>query len=305
MQQAMARRVAQLVRHVDVKPLANCSSSFVGRSVDLGWGRVYGGQTMAQGLAAAQHVAGPSRNVHHISCLFLRGGDTKLDIQFECDTLTSGRSFSAFHVRALQDRNPILAMHASFQVPEDGLSHTIGGLRPEWGTPSELRSLTECMAPYLANVPSRLHSIYTDEGNPLDLRPAGFVEPWDPTEMVPQQALWIRAKAPLPDDDQVHQRILAYISDWGLLATALRPHPVAMWLPEMQLASLSHSVHFHHRFRIDEQWICYYMQSPVTSGGRGYALGEFWSDEGVLVASTAQEGLMRQVSGRTQQHQQG
>ena len=108
--------MAQLVRHVDVEPVAK--KTFVGRSVDLGWGRVYGGQTMAQGLAAAQRFAGPERSVHQFSCHFLRGGDTKLPISFEVDELTSGRSFSAVHVRALQETAPILAMTASFQTPE-------------------------------------------------------------------------------------------------------------------------------------------------------------------------------------------
>ena len=192
------RRVSlkQLIRHVNVEPL-EAAGHYLGHSVNLGWGRVYGGQTMAQGLAAAQQAAGPGRSVHHFGCHFLRGGDTKLPIHFETNELTKGRSFSAVHVRALQDDTPILAMTASFQVPEDGLEHQpSGGLLAEWGRPDDLKSLSELVKPHLEKIPERMRTMYSEEGTPLDLRPAGeLVLPWDPAQREPRKAV-VRARGP-------------------------------------------------------------------------------------------------------------
>lgn len=192
------RRVSlkQLIRHVNVEPL-EAAGHYLGHSVNLGWGRVYGGQTMAQGLAAAQQAAGPGRSVHHFGCHFLRGGDTKLPIHFETNELTKGRSFSTVHVRALQDDTPILAMTASFQVPEDGLEHQpSGGLLAEWGRPDDLKSLSELVKPHLEKIPERMRTMYSEEGTPLDLRPAGeLVLPWDPAQREPRKAV-VRARGP-------------------------------------------------------------------------------------------------------------
>lgn len=295
--------IAQLARHVDVEPLAT-AGAYLGRSVDLGWGRVYGGQTMAQGLAAAQRFVGPDRLGHQFGCHFLRGGDTKLPIRFEVDELSRGRSFSAVHVRALQEEKPILAMTASFQTPEAGLEHTVGGLEPEWGRPDDLKSITEHFAPYLDQLPERLRGLYAEGGSPLDIRPAEFVLPWDPTVRPPKHQYWVRAKEALPDDPRVHERLLTYISDWGLLASSIYGHPTALWKPEVQVASLSHSVHVHREFRLDQQWLCHATHSPVSSGGRGYCLGQFWNEQGELVASTAQEGLIRMRTDRKAQSAQ-
>eukprot|EP00966_Prymnesium_polylepis_P247612 5725751-Prymnesium_polylepis.1 len=284
----MLTRTAGLVRHVDVEPQAG---AFVGRSVDLGWGRVYGGQTMAQGLAACQRQA-PRRAIHHFSCLFLRGGRVDRDMRFEATALTSGRSFSAVQGQALQDGEPVLAMTASLQTPETGMEHQeVAALRPEWGRPDELRSWDEHMAPFLDRVPQKLRALH--EAQPVEFRPAEFVAPWDTTIRPPHRAFWVRMREALPDDPQVHERLLTYISDWAMLETSLMPHPTAFTRPEMQMASLSHSVYFHQPFRLDRQWLCHAMHSPVSSGGRGLTLGEFWTEDGVLVASTAQEGLIR------------
>lgn len=293
----LARHVttAQLVRHVDVVPVDDSPAAFMGRSVDLGWGRVYGGQTMAQGLASCQRLAGPSRSVHQFGCHFLRGGDTRQDVRFEAETLQSGRSFTVVRTTALQDATPILAMTASLQCPEDGLEHTMphaAALRPEWRRPHELKSLGEHMAPHLAKVPKRLHGLFRAD-NPMEFRPAEFVSPWDEAPRPPRRAIWMRSKEALPDDARVHERLLTYLSDWGMLETALYPHVTALWRPELQVSSLSHSIHFHRPFRLDTQWLCHEVESPTSAGGRGFTLGQFWTEDGVLVASTAQEGLMR------------
>ena len=288
----LSSRVDALVRHVDVRHVEG--NAFSGKSVDLGWGRVYGGQTMAQAVSAAQAVAGANRDLHQFTAHFLKGGDVARDILFDTDVLSGGRSFTVVHVRAKQQDRAILSLTASFQAPELGLeSQTIKALQPEWRRPDELQSLEEHMAPYLERMPKRLARLYMD--GPIEIRPSTFAAPWDESHREPQRAFWVRLRGGVPDDPRVHQRLLTYISDWGLLETALLPLPTAAWLPHMQVASLTHSVHFHHpsRFRLDGEWLCHVMTSPVAAGARGYAMGEVWTEGGLLVASTSQEGLIR------------
>ena len=153
---------AQLVQHVGVEPLGD--GAFLGQSLDLGWGRIYGGQTMAQAVAACQEVAGPGRSLHQFSCHFLRGGDTSLGVHIDATELSSGRSFSCVHARAMQAGRPILAMTANLQTPEAGFVHQPAtGLRPEWLTPHDLRTLNEHMRPYLSHLPNeRLRQVRRD-----------------------------------------------------------------------------------------------------------------------------------------------
>ncbi|GMH50005.1 hypothetical protein TrRE_jg4478 [Triparma retinervis] len=299
----LAERTAGLVKHVDVdQVLRRVNSSIsVGHSVDLGWGRVYGGQTMAQALSAAQNLAGESRNLHQLSCHFLRPGDVKHDIEFEADLLADGKSFAVAHVRALQKGKSILTLTASLQTPEEGLDHQYQhrfsrdgkNLRPEWKKPQELESIFEHMQPYVKDIPAPLRPLY-EHPQPIEVRPSEFIPPWEKASRPPVRANWVKSRLALPSDPRVHQRLLTYISDWGLLETSVFPHEgVGMWMPNMQMASLSHSMVFHRDFKLDEQWLCHAMYSPTSSGGRGYSLGEFWTEDGDLIASTSQEGLIR------------
>ena len=181
---SLASRTAALVRHVDVTQILRRTDSgiYLGHSADLGWGRVYGGQTMAQGLAAAQSLvgegpAGEGRRVHQLSCHFLRPGDVKKDVEVEADLLSDGRSFAVAHVRAIQHGKAILAMTASFQTPEAGMSHSFqhradqGGpaLRQEWGKPEDLVSIHDLMKPYVEGIPKQLRPLYQVQ-QPIDVR---------------------------------------------------------------------------------------------------------------------------------------
>ncbi len=309
MASVMARAVAGLVRHTSVArsdavsrsvARSDGASRFVGRSIDLGWGRVYGGQTMAQALAAAQEVAGPERPVHQLSCHFLRPGDVDLDVELEAEVQMQGRSFMCVHVRALQHEKPILLMTTSMQTPEEGIEHQspaagAAALRPEWRSPAELQPLEELMAPHLqSRVPRRLRALFEPGRSPFEIRPTEAFFPWEAAPRPPRRAMWLRARAELPDERGVHDRILTYLSDWGLLETGLQPHDgLSAWSPELQVASLNHSVHFHRPFRLDTEWHCHVTHSPVSHGGRCFVNGEIWSERGELVASTAQEGLTR------------
>ena len=140
-------------------------------------------------------------------------------------------------------------------------------------------------------LPPKMQMLYA-ESAPIEMRPVEYVSPFDRTPRPPSRALWFRCLGPLPDDHAVHQRLLTYASDWSLLETAILPHPTALWGTDVRAASLTHSVHFHREYRADE-WHCHAMHSPSASGARGFALGEVWSEDGRLVASTAQEGLLR------------
>ena len=261
---------------------------------------MYGGQTMAQAVAAAQHMVQPERQLHQLGCHFLRPGDVNFDIEFEADILSSGKTFEVVHVRAVQKGKNILAMTASFQTPEKGLDHQYQhryardgtGLRPEWKKPADLQSVFEHMKPFIHKIPPAIKPLY-DVQQPIEVRPSSFVPPWDASPRVPVRANWVKSRLPLPHDPRVHQRLLTYISDWGILETSVFPHNVCMWQKDMQIASLSHSIVFHRDFKIDEQWLCHAMYSPSSIGGRGFCLGEFWTESGDLVASTSQEGLIR------------
>eukprot|EP00520_Triparma_pacifica_P004365 CAMPEP_0118650916 /NCGR_PEP_ID=MMETSP0785-20121206/10500_1 /TAXON_ID=91992 /ORGANISM="Bolidomonas pacifica, Strain CCMP 1866" /LENGTH=283 /DNA_ID=CAMNT_0006543319 /DNA_START=103 /DNA_END=950 /DNA_ORIENTATION=+ len=275
----LAERTAALVKHVNVEKVLERASSgiYIGHSVDLGWGRVYGGQTMAQALSAAQHLVGDSRRLHQLSCNFLRPGDVKHDIEFEGDVVADGKSFAVAHVRALQKGKHILTLTASLQTPEEGLEHQYQHrfsrdgkkLRPEWGTPNELKSIYDHMQPFLGQIPPQLQPLY-QHPQPIEVRPSEFVPPWDQTARNPVRSNWVKSRLQLPSDPNVHQRLLTYISDWSLLETSVFPHDgVAMWQKNMQMASLSHSMVFHRDFKLDEQWLCHAMYSPTSSGGRG------------------------------------
>ena len=319
-----AARTDALLRHVNVRKAPD-GSHYYGTSLDLGWGRVYGGQTMAQAVSAAQAAVGTERSIHQLSGHFLKGGDVQQGIRFETDVLSHGRSFSVVHVRALQQSERLLTLTASFQVPEIGLEHQYQEkLAREWGRPDELEDIETHMAPFAARMPEKIRKLYSE--GPIQLRPSKFIAPWDTTPSDAVRAFWLRIRGAVPDDDHAHQCLLTcgslclqtrvyescscsfanhlhgspslvhrYLSDWGLLETSLLPLQTAAWIPQMQVASLSHSIHFHHpsNFRLDKQWLCHVMRSPCSSGGRGFALGEMWTEDGILVASTAQEGLIR------------
>ena len=270
-------------------PLAG-QGAYLGRSVDLGWGRVYGGQTMAQGLAACQQLA-PGRSVHHVSCNFLRAGRVDQDIRFEAEALTSGQSFTAVHCRAMQEAKAILVMTASLQAPELGMEHqTQAGLRPEWRRPEELRSFDEHMSQYLDRVPQRMRAIYGPQ--PIEIRPAEFVLPWDATPRPPCRAVWVRMRlraarrpAGARARSHVHLRLGSsrhepaappdgdrHAGDADGLALAQRPLPPTV-SARASLLSTSPSrlarccarvTCTRARRRLDRQWLCHAMHSPVS-----------------------------------------
>jgi acyl-CoA thioesterase-2 len=265
---------------------------FRGESRDIGSPRVFGGQVLGQALSAASATVVDERQVHSLHAYFLRAGDVEDDIVYIVDIARDGGSFSNRRVVAIQHGKQIFNMTASFQKLEDGLDHQspMPDVPPPDGL-AEMRELTEAM---LEAIPEKMHRYYMHE-RPFEIRPIRPVALLSAEKCEARQCFWFRAVDRLPDDPEVHRYLLAYVSDYQLVATSTLPHGIHFERDRLMLASLDHAMWFHRPFRIDD-WLLYSMDSPNASGARGLARGEIFTRDGVLVASTAQEGLIRVLS---------
>ena len=263
---------------------------FRGQSQDLGWGAVFGGQVVGQALSAAEQTVPEDRFAHSVHGYFLRVGNAKKPIVYEVDRIRDGKSFTTRRVVAIQDGEAIFTMAASFQVHELGLEHQAE--MPECPGPEGLPSELELARRFADQIPASLREQATCE-RPIEIRPVDPYDPMNPTVRPPTRRVWYRAIDRLSDRASVHQYLLAYASDFNLLGAAMQPHGVSWMKPGMHVASLDHAIWFHRPFRMDE-WLLYVIDSPWSGGARGLARGQFFTQAGVLVASTMQEGLMRQ-----------
>jgi len=263
---------------------------FRGDSRDIGSPQVFGGQVLGQALSAAQHTV-DGRIAHSLHAYFLRRGDVNAPIIYDVDRARDGGSFSNRRVVAIQHGRPILNLAASFQHPEDGLEHEAD--MPDVPSPEELKDLTEVAADLQENIPMKLRRFMTDK-RPFELRPIDPVSFDVRQNLPPQKYVWVRTVDHLPDDQALHQNLLAYVSDFELLATSTLPHGLSFTRGNVIMASLDHALWFHREFRMDE-WLLYSMDSPNASGARGFARGQLFTRDGRLVASTTQEGLVRVI----------
>jgi acyl-CoA thioesterase-2 len=261
---------------------------FRGESRDLGSDRVFGGQVLGQALSAASYTAG-ARDVHSLHAYFLLPGDVNAPVVYEVDIARDGKSFSTRRVVAIQHGRPIFNMAASFQSPERGLDHA--ATMPEVPGPEGLADVREVAPEILAKVPDKMRRFLTSE-RAFELRPVEPVHLVSPPRQEPRRHIWLKTVDKIPDAVGLHRNLLAYVSDFHLVATATLPHGVHFAEGNVQLATLDHAMWFHQPFRVDE-WLLYSMESPSASGGRGFALGRLFSRDGRLVASTAQEGVVR------------
>ena len=263
---------------------------FVGGNQPQPWGRVFGGQVLAQCLVAAGRTVPPERPVHSLHAYFLRSGDLREPITFAVERLRDGRSFSARRVHALQREQPILAMIASFQVPDVGLDHQAP--MPDVPEPEDVPTTAQLLAG-IDHPAAR----YWSRERPVDLRhveaPVYLRVEGD---RVAHQAVWLRAVGSLPDDAVLHAAVTAYASDYTMLESVLRRHGIAWATPGLKAASLDHAMWWHRRARADE-WLLYVQESPSASGARGLGLGRMFGRDGRLVASVAQEGMVRVPAG--------
>ncbi len=261
---------------------------FRGDSRDIGSPQVFGGQVLGQALSAAQHTV-EGRVAHSLHAYFLRRGDINAPIIYDVDRARDGGSFSNRRVVAIQHGRPILNLAASFQSPEDGLSHQAE--MPDVPAPDGLKDLTHLATDVLDKIPVKLRRFMTDQ-RPFEFRPVETSSFDEPMKLPPVKNVWVRAVDAMPDNTALHQNLLTYVSDFELLATSTMPHALPFTRGNVILASLDHALWFHREFRMDE-WLLYSMESTNASGARGYARGKFFKQDGTLVASTTQEGLVR------------
>jgi acyl-CoA thioesterase-2 len=281
--------IEQVLAVLDVQPdPAAGQDHFSGTSYRPPWQRIFGGQVLAQSLVAAAKTVDTSRPVHSLHAYFLRPGDPAVPISFAVERLRDGRSFSARRTHALQNGRPILSMIASFQEPSEGLDHQIE--MPAVAPPENLPSLDEELDGMQIPLMKQLL-----RSRPVELRHVEsslFLVPGP--EQVAHQSVWMRAAARMPDDPLMHIALMAFASDYNLLEPVLRRHGLSWAEPGMRTASLDHAMWFHRPVRMDE-WVLYVQESPSASGARGLGTGRIYRADGVLVASTAQEGMMRQA----------
>jgi acyl-CoA thioesterase-2 len=279
--------VGELLSLLDLEPLE--VNIYRGRNRDIGSSRVFGGQVFAQSLVAAQRTVDAVRHAHSVHGYFLRAGDLQTPIIFFVDRPRDGGSFTSRRVTAIQHGEAIFHLSASFHIDEPGLEHQLG--MPDVPAPETLAPELDLIREMADRIPEPLRRVLTQD-RPIDFRPVAPVDPFVAEKRAPARHVWFRAVSRLPDERIIHQAVLAYASDYGLLPTALNPHGVSMRDRRLQLASLDHSLWLHRPFRADD-WLLYSMDSPAAAGARGFTRGSIFTRAGALVASVAQEGLMR------------
>lgn len=282
--------VAGLLKLLEVKPQGE--DHFIGRKKRGGIGRVFGGQVIAQALHAAEATVDPERPAHSLHCYFLRGGSEDFETDYAVARDFDGGSFSNRRVVASQQGRPILNLTASFQRREEGLHHADAAM-PDVPDPEELEPEAEVRRRFAEQArPEARHHFLAPR--PVEMRAVEGRHWMNPQPAPPRSHSWFRTVAPLPDDSRVHRAILAYASDMSLLGTCMLPHGLSWARGEVISASLDHAVWFHEPFRCDE-WLLYATDAPWSGGGRGFNRGRIFTRDGRLVASVAQEGMIRRV----------
>lgn len=290
----MSTVLDELVRLLSLERLED--NRFRGQSQDLGWDQVFGGQVLGQSLSAAAQTVPLERPCHSLQAYFLRPGDAARPIVYDVDRTRDGKSFSTRRVVAIQGGVPIFHLSASFHSDEPGFVHQEP--MPVVPGPEGLRNERELWAMHDAKIPARMRPRVLAE-RPIELRPVDPMDFFEPQAKGPHHAVWVKAAGPLPSsaigDDVMHRCLLAYCSDFSFIPTAIRPHAVSWIDTRVHIASIDHVMWMHRPFRIDD-WLLHVMESPSASGGRGFVQGRIYNRAGLLVASTAQEGLIRQRS---------
>ncbi|MGX5913791.1 acyl-CoA thioesterase II [Aliidiomarina sp. Khilg15.8] len=261
-----------------------------GQSQDLGFAALFGGQVMGQALSAAKETLPEDRGVHSFHSYFLRPGDAHKPIVYDVENIRDGKSFSTRRVQAIQYGKPIFYMTASFQGEEPGLEHQES--MPDVPGPEGLISDLDVHREHAELIPEGLRSKFTSD-KPILMRFVTQYNPFNPQVEEPKRYVWIKANGAMPDDHRIHKYLLAYASDFNFLPTALQPHGLSFAHPKMQMATIDHAMWFHRDFRMDD-WLLYAIDSPSASNARGLVRGQVFNRAGKLVASTIQEGLIRQ-----------
>ncbi len=284
--------LSDLLTILDLEPAGN--SLWRGVSPQVAWGRIFGGLVIAQALVAAMRSVGPERPPHSLHAYFILPGDPNKPILYETENLRDGRSFATRRVVARQDGAAIFALSASFHSEEEGHAHHV--TIPKVAMPEQLMGDKALLDSLGTAMPDGVRR-YLSRDRPVELRPVSMgrfmgVKPSASDRTAPVQHIWFRATGPLPADRAIHTALLAYASDMSLLDTALVAHGKSVFSKDIQAASLDHAMWFHRPADLND-WLLYSMDSPSASGARGLARGMVFNRDGTLVASVAQEGLIR------------
>src|SRR5690242_11963996 len=288
----MTSPVSELIDLLSLERLED--NLFRGQSRDIGTKYVFGGQVLGQALSAAQATmdsAGEPRAAHSLHAYFLRAGDIEHPIVYNVDRTRDGGSFSVRRVTAIQHGQPIFFCAASFQQEEQGVEHQMS--MPEVPKPEDLAPAPAIPPDVLAKLPTKVQR-WLDRQGPFEFRHVYPRDELNPPKRPPYQHVWFRLSEKVGDAPELHRALLAYCSDFHLLGTATFPHGISYYHPNVQMASLDHAMWFHRPFRADD-WLLYSIDSPSAQSSRGLARGMIYDREGHLVASTAQEGLIRVV----------
>lgn len=289
----MTSPVSELIELLSLERLEN--NLFRGQSRDIGTKYVFGGQVLGQALSAAQatldsaDAAKGPRAAHSLHAYFLRAGDIEAPIVYDVDRTRDGGSFSVRRVTAIQHGQPIFVCAASFQIHEAGAEHQLP--MPNVPAPEDVAPTQKLSQEALAQLPSKVRR-WLDRMGPFEFRPIYPRDDLNPPKRPPYQQVWFKLIEPVGDAAELHRALLAYASDFHLLGTATFPHGISYYQPNVQMASLDHALWFHRSFRADD-WLLYSIDSPSAQGARGLARGQIFDREGRLVASTAQEGMIR------------
>lgn len=284
---AKSSAMEKLIAILDLEALEE--NLFRGNSPQVGWQRVFGGQVIGQALMAAQRCVDEDRYVHSLHAYFLRPGDPSIPIVYQVDRMRDGASFSTRRVTAIQHGKPIFIMSTSFQLEEPGFDHQID--MPVVKQPEELLDEEKLKEFYLRHAPEAVRRYWSHE-RPIEIRPTSLTHYISPEKLDPRQDIWVRATGPVPDERHFQAAVLAYLSDMTLLDTSLYAHGTSIFDQTLQVASIDHAMWFHRPCRLDD-WLLYTQDSPSAFGARGMTRGSLFTRSGLLVASVAQEGLIR------------
>lgn len=284
----MSKVLDELLALLKLEPIEK--GIYRGQSQDLGFRALFGGQVMGQALSAAQETVGADRYVHSLHSYFLRAGDASKPVIYEVEDIRNGASFSTRRIKAMQNNKVIFYMTVSFQCPEGGYNHQ--DVMPTAPNPDDVPSFSDFLSANKDALPRGMREKLLAE-KPIEIRPIQQYNWIKPEKTDSDYQIWLKTNGNLPDDLRIHSCMLAYASDFHFLPTALLPHGASHLLPNFQIATVDHAMWFHRPFRFDD-WLLYCMDSPSASNGRGLVRGQIYSRQGELVASTMQEGVIRQ-----------
>lgn len=282
----------RLIKQLSLEPVT--TDIFLGQSTDmLHTGRIFGGQVLGQALMAASLTVVAERHVHSMHCYFIRPGDVNIPIRYEVERVRDGGSFSMRRVTAFQEDKHIFTLSASFQIEEQGFEHQEA--MPKVPGPEHFMSEEALVHKFEAMLPKGVRQRFLVDGNPIEIRLADPQQFFMPGQYEPDSFMWFRANGAMPDNPLAHKAMLAYMSDFYLLFASLLPHDQVPFDKNMQMASLDHALWFHRPIDMSE-WNLFCVESPNASSARGLSLARIYNQRGELLASVAQEGLIRNTT---------